>query len=35
LLIVEVDINEGAVHFTLHVGTTLLGGGRAIIGYSP
>jgi len=35
LLIVDVDVNEGDVQLTLHVGTTLLGTPRAIVGYQP
>jgi hypothetical protein len=35
LLIVDVDINEGAITFTLEVGTTLLGTRHAIVGYEP
>lgn len=35
LLIVDVDVNEGDVQFTLHVGTTLLGTPHAIVGYQP
>jgi hypothetical protein len=35
LLIVEIDINEGAIHYSLHVGTTLLGGKHAVVGYEP
>jgi hypothetical protein len=35
LLLVHVDVGEGSVHFTLHVGTTLLGTPHAIVGYEP
>ncbi|HET8657820.1 MAG TPA: hypothetical protein VFM55_02355 [Micromonosporaceae bacterium] len=35
LLIVHVDVNEGDVQLTLHVGTTLLGAPRAVVGYQP
>lgn len=35
LLIVDVDVNEGSVQFTLHVGTTLLGSKHAIVWYEP
>jgi len=35
LLIVDLDINEGSIHFTLHVGTTLLGTRHAIVGFQP
>lgn len=33
LLIVDVDINEGSIQFTLHVGTTKLGTRQAVVGY--
>jgi hypothetical protein len=35
LLIVEVDVNEGGIRFTLDVGSTLLGTPHAIVGYRP
>lgn len=33
LLLVHIDINEGAITYTLEVGTTLLGTPKAIVGY--